>query len=218
MMFSYQTAIQYILFATGSLVLAAPSTEIHRVTIYHVGQSSTAFVPLAKLSFNVSQPEVNKIESFTSPTASKSQSRDEVASIGVILSNPIPKSLSSSDPTLQYRTTLTSLASLQPPYRGRFTITVTEEGAVRSASWSAIPKSADFAGQGDFDTEIIREGPRPIIEVAPPSKGGRAGASQSQGERAGDEEEEPEKTFLQKYWWAILGALMLIMVTGGDDK
>ncbi|KAI9729756.1 MAG: hypothetical protein M1834_006707 [Cirrosporium novae-zelandiae] len=31
-------------------------------------------------------------------------------------------------------------------------------------------------------------------------------------------ETEPEKTFFQKYWWAILGVTLLALTTGGDGK
>lgn len=217
-MFSYLSTIYCILSGAIPPAIATASATVHTQTIYHLPASSSIFSPLAKLSFNVSEPERSKVESFTPPARSKSQATEDITSIGVILSRPVPKVLSASDPDLKYRTTLTSLASLNPPYRGRFTVTVTETGDVQSASWSAVAKNANFDGHGEFDLKIIREGPKPIIEAAPLPKSGRTGAQQGQGQSTGEEEEEVEKTFLQKYWWAILGALMLIMVTGGDEK
>ena len=213
------------LFALSSIALAffsspicADTTALHTQTIYYLPPTSSTFQPLAKLSFNVSRPELSKVNSFTPPASSKSQSPQDVMSIGVILSSPLPKTLSANDPDLLYRTTLTSSASLHPPYRGRFFITVTEQGLLRGATWSAVPKAAGFDGRGDFDMKVINEGPRPIFEAPALSKGGKVGSQQAQSQGNGEEEEEPERTFLQKYWWAILGALFLIVMMGGDDK
>ena len=207
-----------LLYASVS-VSAADLGSLRKETIYHLPKGSTNFLPLAKLSYNVSRPETSKIESFTPPKAPKSQSAEDVTTIGVILSSPLPKSLSAEDPNLRYRTTLTSTKTLHAPYRGRFAITVTRSGDLRSAAWSAVSKDATFEGQGDFDLKIIEEGPKPVYEAAGPTKGGKPNTEQRQGTGAGDEEEVPEKTFLQKYWWAILGAMMLVMVTGGgEDK
>ena len=219
MIFLLPVTLFCVLFDSVLFVHATASTSLQTETVYYLPPSSSTFSSLAKLSFNISKPELSKVDYFTPPIRSKTQSKEDVTTVGVILSRPIPKSLSANDPNLKYRTTLTSLASLHPPYRGRFALTVTEQGDVQSASWSAIAKDADFDGQGDFDMKIIREGPRPIMEVTPPpTKSGRAGAQQGQSQGAGEEEEAMEKTFLQKYWWAILGTLVLVMITGGGDE
>ena len=215
------TSVFYVCFGllyASFPTFAADPGSLRKETVYHLPQGSTNFLPLAKVSYNVSRPESSKIENFTPAKASKSQSAEDATTVGVILSSPLPKSLSAEDPNLRYRTTLTSSKTLHAPYKGRFAITVTRSGDLRSAAWSAVPKDATFDGQGDFDLKIIEEGPKPVYEAAGPIKGGKPNTQQTQGTGAGEEEEVPEKTFLQKYWWAILGAMMLVMVTGGEDK
>ena len=113
---------------------AADPASLRKETIYHLPQGSTNFLPLAKVSYNVSRPESSKIESFTPAKASKSQSAEDATTVGVILSSPLPKSLSAEDPNLRYRTTLTSSKTLHAPYKGRFAITVDEIGGSEKRS------------------------------------------------------------------------------------
>lgn len=92
------------------------------------------------------------------------------------------KSEESEEEEGRYRTTLTSLASFYPPYKGRFRLVVTRSGEVLGVSWHAtvatttktiIGAAGDIsttttttsAGRkGEFDLLVEKQGPRPVVE------------------------------------------------------
>lgn len=94
--------------------------------------------------------------------------------------------------------------------RGRFRISVTEEGELVGVAWHptiSVPtregKDAmkKAGGKGEFDMMIMREGPRAMVDKTLPSAKGKKKGDGAKGEGTGSDgegEEEVEKTFLQK--------------------
>lgn len=94
--------------------------------------------------------------------------------------------------------------------RGRFRVSVTEEGELVGVGWHpvvSVPSEEgkeamkEVGGKGEFDMLVVREGPRAMVDrMAPVGKGRKkAKGAKGEGEGMGEEgEEEVEKTFLQK--------------------
>ena len=94
--------------------------------------------------------------------------------------------------------------------RGRFRISVTEEGELVGVTWHptvSVPTREGkeamkrVGGKGEFDMMIMREGPRATVDRTLPSVKGKKKGDGVKGEGTGPDgegEEEPEKTFLQK--------------------
>jgi hypothetical protein len=185
------------------LSATTPPPPLSTATVYHLPPSTSTPtpLPLATLAYHPKHPDLSTILSYTPPPCSNSSSK-ALARIAIIL----PTSDPSAEP--RYRISLTSLASLHPPFHGRFQLTVGRDGEVLGASWHAgfvvgdtKTKKKKIEGdgpKGEFELLVAKEGPKVVLDRAV-RKGGLgakgAGAAGQQGEEG---EEVVEKTLLQK--------------------
>ena len=190
----------FVLPFTTLLVDAASPPSLHTSTIYHHPFSASTPTPLATIVFNPQQPHLSTIESFKGPKASKND--QDSTRIAIDVSGPAGEKS-------RYRTTLVDFRSLKEG-RGRFRISVTEEGELVGVAWHptvSVPTREGkeamkrVGGKGEFDMMIMREGPRAMVDKTLPSVKGKKKSEGVKGEGTGPDgegEEEAEKTFLQK--------------------
>ncbi|KAG6991040.1 hypothetical protein G7Y79_00058g091340 [Physcia stellaris] len=190
----------FVLLFTTLLVGAATPPSLHTSTIYHHPFSASTPTPLATIAFNPQQPHLSTIESFKAPKASKND--QDSTRIAIDVSRPAGEKS-------RYRTTLVDFVSLKEG-RGRFRVSVTEEGELVGVAWHptvSVPTKEGkeamkrVGGKGEFDMMIMREGPRATVDRTLPSVKGKKKGDGVKGEGTGSDgegEEEPEKTFLQK--------------------
>ncbi|KAL8790553.1 MAG: hypothetical protein Q9195_006297 [Heterodermia aff. obscurata] len=168
---------------------AASQPDLHTSTIYHHPFSASTPTPLATIAYNPLHPHLSTIESFKPPKPSKTD--DGTTRIAVALGEKA-----------SYRSTLVDLKSLREG-RGRFRISVSEEGALIGVGWHPTPsvpvkeKEKKVGGKGEFDMLVMREGPRAMVDKTLPAAKGKKKA-ETAGESGEEGEEEVEKTFLQK--------------------
>ena len=185
---------------TTHLANAASPQSLHTSTIYHHPFSASTPTPLATIAFNPQHPHLSTIESFKAPKASKND--QDSTRIAVDVSRP-------SGEKSRYRTTLVDFRSLKEG-RGRFRVSVTEEGELVGVAWHptiSVPTKEGkeamkkVGGKGEFDMMIMREGPRAMVDRTLPTAKGKKKSEGIKGEGTGPDgegEEEVEKTFLQK--------------------
>ncbi|TQS34263.1 hypothetical protein Golomagni_05361 [Golovinomyces magnicellulatus] len=105
-------------------------------------------------------------------------------------------------------TTLTSKENFAKGYSPTITINFDTEGEIIGVSVKG--HRIDAGETRDFGPKIkvvqMTKGPRPYLNRPVVLKEGKV------------EEIIPEKSFLQKYWWIILAALMVIMSAKGDPE
>lgn len=168
---------------------AASQPDLHTSTIYHHPFSASTPTPLATIAFNPLHPHLSTIESFKAPKPSKND--DDTTRIAVALGEKA-----------RYRSTLVDLKSLREG-RGRFRISVSEEGVLAGAGWhptASVPvkeKENKVDGKGEFDMLVTREGPKAMVDQTLPAAKGKKKAEVA-GQNGEEGEEEVEKTFLQK--------------------
>ncbi|KAF4306731.1 hypothetical protein GTA08_BOTSDO05595 [Botryosphaeria dothidea] len=107
---------------------------------------------------------------------------------------------------------LTSGAALGPDYKKTLVLHADAQGAVYSVGFGAEPQDeTKETKKGDDVVEVrvekARSGPAPVLNK--PVVLDESGKIAGQG--------EPEKTFLQKYWWAIALFLVLQLFAGGKE-
>lgn len=152
----------YLLSLTSASSSPPPPTA-YTATIHHLLPSSKTPLPLASLSYNPAYPEQATLLSLTPPRAPTSANSTELTRVAIAI-----------DSEPRYRTTLTSLASFHPPYKGRFRLIVTRSGEVLGVSWHATVTTIGAAGdsstagnrgtKGEFDLLVEKQGPRPVLE------------------------------------------------------
>ncbi|KAH7401077.1 hypothetical protein DE146DRAFT_755513 [Phaeosphaeria sp. MPI-PUGE-AT-0046c] len=178
-------------------LLLLPVAVASSVTLYvfPVPTSDSAAVipspiPLAQIEYDVDQ-SIGTISSYTPPTGSYSP--DHLLRVG--LSDPKSGS---------WRGIVTSAASFADQYHKKFVIHVDERGEPYHVGFGT---SAKIAGE-EVEVEIVRRTPGPQPVLNKPIVLNAEGKIDSK---------EPEKTFLQKYWWAIALFVVVQLVAGGGD-
>ncbi|RKF60564.1 hypothetical protein OnM2_049041 [Erysiphe neolycopersici] len=103
-------------------------------------------------------------------------------------------------------TTLTSVETFAKGYSPTFTVNFNQEGTIDSVSVKAYRIDAGATRNFGPKIKVMRmiNGPKPYLNKPVILKEGKV------------EVPVPEKSFLQKYWWLIAAALMLIVSTKGD--
>lgn len=148
-------------------------------------------VPLAQIDYDADQP-VGTLVSYTPPTGS--YSTDRLLRVG--LTDPKSSSLHG---------VVTSAASFSEQYHKKIVIYVDDKGEPFHVGFST---SAKGSGK-EVEVEIQKKntGPKPVLN--------KPIVLNAEGKLGG---EEPEKTFLQKYWWAIALFLIVQLAAGGGEK
>ncbi|KAH7380621.1 hypothetical protein BKA66DRAFT_512639 [Pyrenochaeta sp. MPI-SDFR-AT-0127] len=181
-----------------SKLLLLPFAVASSVTLYvsSVPVSSEASiipspVPLAQIEYSTDQP-AGTLTSYTPPTGSYSS--DHLLRIGLT----DPKSGS-------WRGIVTSAASFSEHYNKKFIVHIDEKGEPFHVGFGT---SARGSGE-EVDVEIIHRsfGPKPVLN--------KPIVLNAEGKL---DTKEPEKSFLQKYWWAIALFLVVQLVAGGGDS
>ncbi|OJD40014.1 cyclin-dependent protein kinase regulator pho80 [Diplodia corticola] len=103
---------------------------------------------------------------------------------------------------------LTAAAALGPEYKKTLVLHADAQGVVYGVGFGAEPRAAE-TGEDVVEVKVekVQAGPAPFLNkpVVLDEKGKLAG------------QEEPEKTFLQKYWWAIGLFVLLQLFAGGKE-
>ncbi|KAF2115814.1 hypothetical protein BDV96DRAFT_492385 [Lophiotrema nucula] len=139
---------------------------------------------------------------------------DPTASTGTISSYSPPKGSYSHDhllrigltsPDGKWRGVVTSAASFAEEYKKKFIFHVDEKGEVYHIGFGT---SARGAGD-EVEVEVVKRGvgPKPVLN--------KPIVLNAEGKI---ESKEPEKSFFQKYWWALALFLVVQLVAGGGKE
>ena len=178
-------------------------------------KEASPFSPLATLTYTPSSPHNARVVSLTPPP-------NNTEYTSVALSDP-----GSSQPS---RSTVTTTRGFHAPYTGRFRLMLSADGLnALSASYQAfLPpepsnaqkrkdgKKVDGANErGDFD--IAWQARAPAIHLDKPGKKGQKSIGISMPNAENEEGEQvEEKSFLQKYWWLLVAALVISLIGPGE--
>ncbi|ORY14799.1 hypothetical protein BCR34DRAFT_479039 [Clohesyomyces aquaticus] len=148
-------------------------------------------IPLAQIDYDVST-STGTVSSYTPPTGS--YNADHLLRIGL-----------SDSKSGHWRGVVTSAASFAEEYKKKFTIHVDEKGEIYHIGFGT---SAKGAGE-EVEVEVIKRasGPKPLLN--------KPVVLNAEGKLEG---KEPEKTFLQKYWWMIALFLAVQFLAGGGKE
>ncbi|KAF2828368.1 hypothetical protein CC86DRAFT_392685 [Ophiobolus disseminans] len=178
-------------------LLLLPVAIASSVTVYvsSVPVSSNSAVipspiPLAQIEFDAEQ-SVGTLASYTPPTGSYAS--DHLLRVG--LSDPKSGS---------WRGVVTSAASFADQYHKKFIIHVDEKGEAYHVGFGTSAKGSS----DDVEVEIVKRNPGPKPVLNKPIVLNAEGKIDSK---------EPEKSFLQKYWWVVALFLVIQLVSGGGD-
>ncbi|KAF1837322.1 hypothetical protein BDW02DRAFT_491672 [Decorospora gaudefroyi] len=148
-------------------------------------------IPLAQIEYDADQ-SVGTLASYTPPTGSYSS--DHLLRIGLTDSQ-----------SGAWRGIVTSAASFSDQYHKKFVIHVDDKGEPFHVGFGTSVK-----GTGDeVEVEIMKK------NVAPKPVMNKPIVLNAEGKLEG---KEPEKSFLQKYWWALALFLVVQLVAGGGGE
>ncbi|KAF1999996.1 hypothetical protein P154DRAFT_392724, partial [Amniculicola lignicola CBS 123094] len=107
-----------------------------------------------------------------------------------------------------WRGVVTSAASFDTKFSQKFTLHVDEKGEVYHVGFGTSLRNPSAKGTGHEEVvvEIVKRevGSKPVLN--------RPVVLNAEGKL---EDKEPEKSFLQKYWWAIALFILVQLVAGG---
>ncbi|KAF2473263.1 uncharacterized protein BDR25DRAFT_332886 [Lindgomyces ingoldianus] len=183
-----------------SKLLLLPVAVASSVTVYvHSLPSSDHYasaplptpIPVAQIDYDAST-STGTLSSYTPPTGSYSP--EHLLRIGL-----------SDSKSGHWRGVVTSAASFGDEYKKKFTIHIDEKGEVYHVGFGT---SARAKGE-EVEVEVVKRasGPKPILN--------KPVVLNAEGKL---EEKEPEKSFLQKYWWAIALFLAVQFLAGGGKE
>ncbi|KAF2803766.1 uncharacterized protein BDZ99DRAFT_452848 [Mytilinidion resinicola] len=179
-------------------LLLLPAALASTITIYTnpLHQDSASAIPsptpLATISYDPSTASAS-LASYHPPTGAYTPSH--LLRIGLF------------DPaTKEWKGVVTSSASFADEYLKRFTLHVDEQGEVYHVGFGTTAK---IAGSDEVEIEVSTraKGPQPSLN--------KPIVLNAEGKLEG---KEPEKTFLQKYWWALLLFLAVQLLVGGGKE
>ncbi|KAJ4332703.1 hypothetical protein N0V87_008200 [Didymella glomerata] len=147
-------------------------------------------IPLAQIEYDADQA-VGTLASYTPPTGSYSDGH--LLRVGLTDSK-----------TGSWRGIVTSASSFADQYHKKFIIHVDEKGEPFHVGFGTSAKSAGK----EVEVEIVKRSPGPKPVLNKPIVLNAEGKLESK---------EPEKTFLQKYWWAIALFIVVQLVSGGGE-
>ncbi|KAF2086662.1 hypothetical protein K490DRAFT_66444 [Saccharata proteae CBS 121410] len=177
-----------------ALALAAPDTQTITIHQWPASAPASAREPLARVTYN-------PLNSTASLLFYYSPSRPGPASslVRIGLKNPTPNT--------DWAGIATSAATLSSQYKKTLVLHADRAGNVFNVGLGATVRR-----EGENEVEVVVEkvkaGPKPVLN--------RPVVLDENGKLA--DAKEPEKTFLQKYWWAIGLFLLLQVLVGGGGK
>ncbi|KAF2712327.1 hypothetical protein K504DRAFT_401072 [Pleomassaria siparia CBS 279.74] len=177
-------------FAVASTV----TVYVHSLPASHDTKSAAATLPsptpIAQIEYDV-DTSIGTLTSYTPPIGSYSS--EHLLRIGLTH----PKSG-------HWRGVVTSAASFAEQYKKKFVIHVDDKGEVYHVGFSASAKDAG----DEVEVEIVKKtmGAKPQLN--------KPVVLNAQGKLDTD---EPQKTFLQKYWWAIALFVVFQLAAGGKE-
>ncbi|KAF2760918.1 hypothetical protein EJ05DRAFT_497488 [Pseudovirgaria hyperparasitica] len=196
-----------------TLLLAAPQP----LTIYTSPVSSTSNTPATLLTLNYDPTTLSaEILSYNPPKDIPSGDPKATSSplTRIFLNNP------SSSPSVA-----TSILSFSPTYQKTLILHVDDAGEIYhigfATSGRGVQSPPNKAGNGENDhsaaedeilVEVVKKGVGPQVHFNKPVVLNKEGKVEGK---------EPEKSFIQKYWWAIALFLLIQLVAGGgggDEK
>ncbi|KAK7192661.1 hypothetical protein DPSP01_006907 [Paraphaeosphaeria sporulosa] len=179
-----------------------PAAVASSVTVYMHSVPSTSSpqtavipspIPLVQISYDADQT-TGTVVSYTPPQGSYAS--DHLLRIGL-----------HDTKAGTWKGILTSAASFAEEYKKKFVVHVDEKGEPYHVGFSTSVKGA---GEGDeLEVEVVRRevGPKPVLnKPVVLNADGRI------------DSKEPEKTFIQKYWWMIAIFLVVQLVAGGGKE
>ncbi|KAI5249179.1 hypothetical protein E4T42_05344 [Aureobasidium subglaciale] len=183
------TSLLAALLCTTSALAAATADSIRTTDVFAWPLTAPAPLPFAKVSY--SWPSLNAtVDSYTAPAVRS----DETVRVGV----------HRADDWVGIATSGANFGATKNPALRLF---VDSEGNVWHVGFST---AAVKASEGSLAVEIVPLHQGPQVAFDKPI------VVNQQGE---PEAKEPEKSFLQKYWWAIgLFILVQVVMGGGDSK
>lgn len=193
--------------ATALLLLRnarAESILYPRVTIFYQPLTGGRSLPLASIEYE-SFPVYNRVFSYTPPAAGDTTNEAET-------SHPLFRiSIGPSGES----TTITSLSTFNPKYTQTITLHLDDDDSVFSASLSADPLTPPSTSETPADSLKVvllksKPGPSPKLNTRKPVVIGEDGKEIPQTP-------EVEKSFFQKYWWA-LGLVAMAALVGSGEK
>ncbi len=198
------------LFAAAALLLQPVHAEsvifdqLQPVHVFYQPLSSTKSSPLASIHFNVSSLE-SRVSSYTPPAAGDATTKPET-------SHPLFRISTNS---VGDSTTISSLSTFNPTYMQTVALHLNDDGLVCAASFSAdplIPPPTSNTPTANLKVTLLppNPGPTPKLNSRKPVVVGSDGKEIAQ-------EPQVEKSFFQKYWWA-LALVAVLALTGGGDK
>ncbi|ESZ95030.1 hypothetical protein SBOR_4563 [Sclerotinia borealis F-4128] len=187
-------------------ITATVTEQIDTATIYIQPLTSSSAYPLASISYNPSTLSASLLsyepptDLLPSPQDPSSSPNDNLALTGIF---------DEKTSTFKSSTSLLSLTNFEKGYRPTILLTIDAQGAVLGVTIKS----------GVIDAGATRDF-APKVEVRRVVKGGAPvlGPNVVLSKEGKTEGEVVEKSFLQKYWWVLLGAAMLTMTAGGGSE
>ncbi|CAK4030484.1 hypothetical protein CBER1_05803 [Lecanosticta acicola] len=178
---------------TFFFALAAAANE-RSIDVFAWPLSASKPQTLAKVSFTANNASV---KSFTTPSI---PSADDIVRVGFY------------HPTGKWSGVATAASNLAPEKSKKLQLHVRPDGELYHVGF----KAADGVSQGKgastkdgLSVEVVKIRPGPVPHLNKPVVVSEDGSV---------EDKEPEKSFLQKYWWAIALFLLLQVFMGGGQK
>ncbi|KAB8303710.1 hypothetical protein EYC80_005094 [Monilinia laxa] len=190
------------------IIATTTTEETDTATIYIQPLTSKSAYPLASISYNPSTLSASLL-SYEPPTELLPSPQDSSSPS----SNPnsylaLTGLFDESTSTFKTSTSLLSLSNFEKGYRPTILLTIDAQGAVLGVTVKSgvidAGATRDFAPRVEVRRIVVGKGPvlGPNIVL---SKEGKVA------------DEVVEKTFLQRYWWVLLGAAILTMTAGGSE-
>lgn len=161
-------------------------------------------IPLAQISYDP-HAATAELSSYTPPTGAYTP--EHLLKLGILTPGPVKNGQEG-----EWHGILTSAASFDTQYKKTFTLWVDERGEVYHVGFSTSARANGGQGEADKDevaVEVVKRSAGPVPALNRPV------VLNAEGKLDG---KEPEKSFLQKYWWAIGIFLLIQMIAGGAKE
>ncbi|KAK8169680.1 hypothetical protein IWX90DRAFT_187319 [Phyllosticta citrichinensis] len=187
-------AVLFLFLSTFALAGSGTAdTATLTVFAWPLGEGKAQPQPLAKISYDAANASAALL-SWSPPTSPSD------------LSTLVRIGLSSDSSSSSI---LTSAAALTPYYKKTLVLHAAPNGDdVFTVGLGAVPRTNEADEEVDVRVDHVKKGPAPVLN--------KPVVLDESGKVAG--QEVPEKTFLQKYWWAIALFLVLQVVAGGGKE
>ncbi|OCK85836.1 hypothetical protein K432DRAFT_317693 [Lepidopterella palustris CBS 459.81] len=171
------------------------SHPLHSADASNPSSSLPTPTPLAQIVYD-SSTSLASLSSYTPPTGAYTS--QHLLRIGLFDPN-----------NNEWKGVVTSAASFRDEYRKKFVLHVDEKGEVYHIGFGTSGRRQGKGRENEVEVEVVQRarGPQPVLN--------KPIVLNAEGKLEG---KEPEKTFLQKYWWALLLFLAIQVLSSGGDK